>query len=109
MSDIGDKINSEYPKLMEEMKDALCRVEQASKKSRGLPTEPEDDVTNIKNHLEDTLKWLADDVVHFNKVISPKDRKARLEVISSFVQYVRDYETNMEIIQSHKQKTSEER
>ena len=37
MSNIGDKINSEYPKLMEEMKDALCRVEQASKKSRGLP------------------------------------------------------------------------
>ena len=108
MSEMGDKIDREYPKIIKEMEEALCRVERASRKSRGLQIEPEDNVTNIKSHLEDTLKWLADDVVNYNKTISAKDRKARLDVIASFVEYVRNYEQNIQILQAQ-QKTPEER
>ena len=88
----------DYAKLMKEMQDALCRVERKSKESRGIPTEPEDDVTDIKHHLEDTLRMLADDVVHYNVVISDADRKARLDVIGDFVAYIRDYEQNKELL-----------
>lgn len=88
----------DYAKLMKEMQDALCRVERKSKERMGIPTEPEDDVTDIKHHLEDTLRMLADDVVHYNVVISDADRKARLDVIGDFVAYIRDYEQNKELL-----------
>lgn len=91
-------IDEEYPNIIKEMQDALCRIERKSKERMGLPTEPEDDVTNIKHHLEDTLRMLADDVVHYNVVISDADRKARLDVIGDFVAYIRDYEQNKELL-----------
>lgn len=99
---ISDEIDGEYPKIMEEMKNALCSIERRAKESKGIYTEPEDDITNIKRHLENTLKWLADDVVHYNKVISPKDRKVRLNIIGDFVSYIRNYEENQRALTEYR-------